>query len=138
MASDKVLPQCFQKLGSGRIVCGIQSLAGQNNDVQPGEQMLMMAERFANQSFYSVSLHGQADILLGDYQPQSWINVAMSDGKDQKLGPGDLKLSLAENGLIVRSRQEPQVFTKTIAGQMLVGYMQHLSVKSGRQLCAAP
>jgi len=61
----------------------------------------------------------------------------MSDGKDQKLGPGDLELSLTENGLIVRSRQEPQVFTKTIAGQMLVGYMQHLSVGSGGQFCAA-
>lgn len=136
-SSDKILPQFFQKLGNGSIVHFIQSFSRQNNDVQLSEQMLMMTERFANQPFYPVSLHGQADILFGYHQPQSWIHVTMSDGKNQELGTGDLELRLAEDGLIVGSRQEPQVSTKTITGQTLVGHMQLLSVGSGRQLGAA-
>jgi hypothetical protein len=61
----------------------------------------------------------------------------MPDGKNQELGAGALELSLTEDGLIIRSRQEPQVSTKTMTGYMLVGHVQLWSVKSGGQLGAA-
>ncbi len=61
----------------------------------------------------------------------------MSDGKYQELGAGDFEFCLTENGLIVRSRQEPQVSTKTMTGYMLVGHVRLWSVKSGGQLGAA-
>ncbi len=115
-ASDKILPQFFQKLDNDCIIHGIRPFSCQNNDVQPGEQMLMVAERFANQPFYPISLHCQANIFLGDHQTQSLINITMSDGKNQELGAGDLEFRLTENGLIVRSRQEPQISTETMTG----------------------
>lgn len=115
-ASSQIPPQFFQQLGNGSVVQRIQSSARQNNDVQPGEQMLMMAERIANQPFDSISLHCQADIFFGNDQAQSWRNIIMSDSKNQELGTGDLELRLAEDGLIVRGRQEPQISTKTMTG----------------------
>jgi hypothetical protein len=136
-APNQILPHFFQKLNNGSVVQLVQSFASQNNDVQPDEQMLMVAERFTDQTFDSVSLCCQANVLLGNHQTQSWINVTMPDGKNQELGAGDLELSLTEDGLIIRSRQEPQVSTKTMTGYMLVGHVQLWSVKSGGQLGAA-
>ncbi|KKO08887.1 hypothetical protein LCGC14_0040060 [marine sediment metagenome] len=136
-APNQILPQSVQNLVDGGIVQRVQSFACQNNDVQPGEQMLTMSKRFANQPFDPISLHCQANVFLGNYQAQSGRNIIMSDCKNQKLGTGDLVLRLTEDGLIVRSRQEPQISTKTMTGYLLVGHMQLLSVKSGRQLGAA-
>lgn len=86
----------------------------------------MVAEGFATQPFDSISLYCQADIFLGDDQTQSWINIVVSDRQYQELGAGYLEFRLAEDGLVVRSRQEPQISTKTITGYLLVGHMQLL------------
>lgn len=134
---DKILPQFFQEPSNGGIVHIGQPFTGQNNDVQPGEQMLMVAEGFATQPFDSISLYRQTNIFLGDDQTQSWINIVMPDGQYQELGAGYLEFCLIEDGLVVRSRQEPQISTKTMTGYLLVGHMQLLSVKSGGQLGAA-
>ncbi len=124
-ASDKILPQFFQQLSNGSVVHIAQSFTGKNNDVQPGEQMLMVAEGFATQPFDSISLYCQANIFLGDDQAQSWVNMAVSDSQYQELGAGYLEFCLAEDGLVVRSRQEPQISTKTMmTGYLLVGHMQ--------------
>ena len=136
-ASDKILPQFFQKLNNGSVVHIGQPFTGKNNDVQPGEQMLMVAEGFATQPFDSISLYRQTNIFLGDDQTQSWINIVVPDGQYQELGAGYLEFCLIEHGFVVRSRQKPQISTKTMTGYLLVGHMQLLSGKSGRQLGAA-
>lgn len=136
-ASNQILPQFFQQLNNGGIVQRIKTSSRQNNDVQPGEQMLMVAEGFATQPFDSISLYRQTNVFLGDDQTQSWVIIAMPDGQYQELGTGYLELCLTEDGLVVRSRQKPQISTKTMTGYLLVGHMQLLSVKSGGQLGAA-
>lgn len=136
-ASNQILPQFFQQLNNGGIVQRIKTSSRQNNDVQPGEQMLMVAEGFATQPFDSISLYRQTNVFLGDDQTQSWVIIAMPDGQYQELGTGYLELCLTEDGRVVRSRQKPQISTKTMTGYLLVGHMQLLSVKSGGQLGAA-
>lgn len=77
----QLLPQLCTGLLKLLIVHLVQASSGQHDDVQIAELMLLQAKSFPHDTLYSISLHGQTHIFLGDNQPQSGLMLLVMDGQ---------------------------------------------------------
>lgn len=80
------------------IVQLIKPFSGQYNNINSGQAVLAQAKRFANDTLYAISLHGQADIFFGDNKAKAGVLQAVFSCQHQQMPTRDLGVYLVKNG----------------------------------------
>lgn len=88
--ANQSLPELAKVLVQFWVFNLAQSLARDDHDVQPGEQLLVQTERIAHQALETIALNGELDALLADHQAKAWVIEAVLASKDQQVFPWNL------------------------------------------------
>jgi len=105
----QLLPELGDKFGILQIG---NPLAGEHNNIQTGQFLLLQAKLFTHQAFDAIALDSEAHVFFGNNQPQAGMRQLVGTGEDQEQLVRSAEGSVIKDSLEISRAKQAQRFAE--------------------------